>query len=93
MMNDPMEATFIGFRMWALAVIQAGTTAVDAVRQAMYGQRIKAPSGFACALGADRHGVLLTEHCDGEGNAGKHNSHARSGERKHQPEPIRHNRQ
>jgi urea transport system substrate-binding protein len=44
--NDPMEATFIGFRMWAQAVVQAGTTAVDAVRQAMYGQRIKAPSGF-----------------------------------------------
>ena len=42
--NDPMEATFIGFRMWAHAVAQAGTTNVDAVRQAMYGQRIKAPS-------------------------------------------------
>ena len=37
--NDPMEATFIGFRMWAQAVVQAGTTDVDAVRQAMYGQR------------------------------------------------------
>src|SRR6266852_4037156 len=40
--NDPMEATFIGFRMWAQAVVQAGTVDVDAVRQAMYGQRIKA---------------------------------------------------
>src|SRR5258705_5191940 len=29
--NDPMEATFIGFRMWAQAVVQAGTTDVDAV--------------------------------------------------------------
>ena len=44
--NDPMEATFIGFRMWAQAVAQAGTTDVNAVRQAMYGQRVKAPSGF-----------------------------------------------
>src|SRR6266700_7102040 len=44
--NDPMEATFIGFRMWAQAVVQAGTTDVTAARQAMYGQRIKAPSGF-----------------------------------------------
>jgi urea transport system substrate-binding protein len=35
--NDPMEATFIGFRMWAQAVSQAGTTDVNAVRQAMYG--------------------------------------------------------
>ena len=44
--NDPMEATFIGFRMWVQAVAQAGTTDVNAVRQAMYGQRIKAPSGY-----------------------------------------------
>jgi urea transport system substrate-binding protein len=44
--NDPMEATFIGFRMWTQAVVQAGTTDVTAIRQAMYGQRIKAPSGF-----------------------------------------------
>ena len=36
--NDPMEATFVGFRMWAQAVAQAGTTDVDAVRQAMYGR-------------------------------------------------------
>src|SRR5712671_3770923 len=48
--NDPMEATFIRFRMWAQAVVQAGTTDVDAVRQAMYGQRIKAPSGFEVVM-------------------------------------------
>ncbi|HST09298.1 MAG TPA: ABC transporter substrate-binding protein, partial [Terriglobales bacterium] len=29
--NDPMEATFIGFRMWAQAVVQAGTTDVQVV--------------------------------------------------------------
>jgi urea transport system substrate-binding protein len=34
--NDPMEATFIGFRMWAQAVTQAGRANADAVRQAMY---------------------------------------------------------
>src|SRR5205823_3531940 len=33
--NDPMEATYIGMMMWAHAVEQAGTTDVDAVRQAM----------------------------------------------------------
>jgi urea transport system substrate-binding protein len=48
--NDPMEATFIGFRMWAQAVAQAGTTDVSAVRQAMYGQRIKAPSGYEVVM-------------------------------------------
>jgi len=55
MTNDPMEATLIGFRMWAQAVAQAGTTAVDAVRQAMYGQRIKAPSGFEVVMNTNHH--------------------------------------
>ena len=53
--NDPMEATVIGFRMWAQAVVQAGTTSVDAVRQAMYGQRIKAPSGFEVVMNTNHH--------------------------------------
>src|ERR1700723_2587378 len=43
--NDPMEAHYIGFKMWAHAVQQAGISDVDAVRQAMYGQKVKAPSG------------------------------------------------
>ena len=45
-----MEATFIGFRMWAQAVSQAGTTDVNAVRQAIYGQRVRAPSGFEVVM-------------------------------------------
>jgi urea transport system substrate-binding protein len=53
--NDPMEATLIGFRMWAQAVAQAGTTDVDAVRQAMYGQRVKAPSGFEEVMNTNHH--------------------------------------
>jgi urea transport system substrate-binding protein len=53
--NDPMEATFVGFRMWAQAVAQAGTTDVNAVRQAMYGQRVKAPSGFEEVMNANHH--------------------------------------
>ena len=48
--NDAMEATFIGFRMWAQAVSQAGTTDVNAVRQAMYYQRVRAPSGFEVVM-------------------------------------------
>jgi len=36
--NDPMEAHYIGFNMWVNAVTEAGTTDVDAVRAAMYGQ-------------------------------------------------------
>ena len=53
--NDPMEATFIGFRMWAQAVVQAGTTDVNAVRQAMYRQRIRAPSGFEEVMNTNHH--------------------------------------
>jgi urea transport system substrate-binding protein len=55
MTNDPMEATFIGFRMWAQAVAQAGTTALDAVRQAMYRQRLNAPSGFEVVMNTNHH--------------------------------------
>ena len=53
--NDPMEATYVGFRMWAQAVAQAGTTDVNAVRQAMYGQRVKAPSGFEEVMNTNHH--------------------------------------
>jgi urea transport system substrate-binding protein len=53
--NDPMEATYIGFKMWTQAVEQAGTTEVNAVRQAMYGQKVKAPSGFTEIMNTNHH--------------------------------------
>jgi urea transport system substrate-binding protein len=53
--NDPMEATYIGFKMWTQAVMQAGTTEVNAVRQAMYGQTVKAPSGFVAVMNTNHH--------------------------------------
>jgi urea transport system substrate-binding protein len=53
--SDPMEATLIGFRMWAQAVTQAGTADVNAVRQAMYGQRVQAPTGFEVVMYANHH--------------------------------------
>jgi urea transport system substrate-binding protein len=53
--NDPMEATYIGFKMWTQAVQQAGTTDIDAVRQAMYGQKVKAPSGFEAVMNTNHH--------------------------------------
>lgn len=53
--NDPMEAHYIGFKMWTQAVQQAGTTDVDAVRQAMYGQKVKAPSGFESVMNVNHH--------------------------------------
>jgi len=53
--NDPMEATFIGFKMWEQAVRQAGTTNVDAVRQALYGQKVMAPGGFESVMNTNHH--------------------------------------
>jgi len=53
--NDPMEATVIGFKMWAQAVQQSGSTDVDTVRQALYGQKVKAPSGFEAVMNTNHH--------------------------------------
>jgi len=53
--NDPMEATYVGIKMWAQAVEQAGTTDVNAVRQAVGGQMVKAPSGFDYTMDAKNH--------------------------------------
>ncbi|MET0446255.1 MAG: transporter substrate-binding protein [Pseudorhodoplanes sp.] len=50
--NDPMEATFIGFRMWAAAVEKAGTTDAGMVRAALAGMACAAPSGFTVQLDA-----------------------------------------
>jgi urea transport system substrate-binding protein len=53
--NDPMEATYIGFKMWTQAVTQSGTTDINAVRQAMYGQKVQAPSGFVAVMNTNHH--------------------------------------
>jgi len=53
--NDPMEATYTGFRMWMQAVQKAGTTAVDPVRQAMYGQKVMAPCGYEEEMRTNHH--------------------------------------
>jgi urea transport system substrate-binding protein len=53
--NDPMEATFIGFKMWSQAVQQAGTTNIDAVRQAMYGQKVNNLTGGVAVMNTNHH--------------------------------------
>jgi urea transport system substrate-binding protein len=50
-----MEATYIGFKMWTQAVEQAGTTNVDAVRQALIGQKVKAPGGMMSVMNSNHH--------------------------------------
>jgi urea transport system substrate-binding protein len=54
--NDPMEATWLGFKLWTAAVTAAGTTDVDAVRAALRGSEMPAPSGFTVRVDpADQH--------------------------------------
>jgi len=53
--NDPMEATYIGFKMWVKAVEKAGTTDVDAVEQAMIGIAIPNLTGGIAVMNANHH--------------------------------------
>jgi len=53
--NDPMEATYIGFNMWTQAVKKAGTTDVDAVEQAMIGQKSPNLTGGVAVMNKNHH--------------------------------------
>jgi urea transport system substrate-binding protein len=55
MTNDPMEATLIGFHLWAQAVAKAGTTETGAVRAALAGMAFAAPSGFTVRMDEKNH--------------------------------------
>jgi urea transport system substrate-binding protein len=51
----PDGSHYVGIKMWAQAVEQAGTTDVNAVRQAVGGQVVKAPSGFDITMDGKNH--------------------------------------
>lgn len=53
--NDPMEATYIGFKMWTQAVAAAGTTNVDKVRAKMYGQTVPNLTGGTAVMNKNHH--------------------------------------
>jgi len=53
--NDPMEATYIGFKMWVAAVTKAGTTDTDAVAAAMIGESVKNLTGGMAVMGKNHH--------------------------------------
>ncbi|QHQ40691.1 urea ABC transporter substrate-binding protein [Microbulbifer hydrolyticus] len=53
--NDPMEATYIGFNMWAKAVEKAGSTEVDAVEQAMIGIEFPNLTGGVAKMNKNHH--------------------------------------
>jgi urea transport system substrate-binding protein len=43
--TDPMECAYVGVKLWAQGVKEAGDVAPKAIRRAMLNQRINAPSG------------------------------------------------
>jgi len=53
--NDPMEATYIGFNMWVKAVEKAGTTATDAVVDAMVGVSVPNLTGGLATMMPNHH--------------------------------------
>lgn len=53
--NDPMEATWLGFHLWAAAVEKAGTLDVNRVRDALAGLTLDAPSGFRVQMDRENH--------------------------------------
>lgn len=53
--NDPMEAHFIGFNMWAKAVEKVGSTDVDVVRPAMYGITYPNLTGGIAVMNTNHH--------------------------------------
>lgn len=53
--NDPMEAHFIGFNMWAEAVRKAGTTDPDAIKDAIIGVTVPNLTGGYAAMMPNHH--------------------------------------
>ena len=53
--HDALEATFLGFSLWRNAVEAAGSTRGEAVRAALRGMTIEAPSGFTVSVTEAQH--------------------------------------
>ncbi len=53
--SDPVEATYVGVRLWAQAVTDAGTADPEQVNRAMLQQSLAAPSGIAAVDRGTRH--------------------------------------
>ena len=53
--NDPMEATYIGFKMWVQAVEKIGTTDVEAVAEAMLGLTTPNLTGGIAVMNRNHH--------------------------------------
>lgn len=58
--NDPMQATWIGIHLWKVAVEKAKTLNVEAVEKAMRGLVIPAPSGGFAKMDEENHHLYHT---------------------------------
>ncbi len=50
-----MEAAYVGVKLWAQAVEKAGSDEVTKIREAMLGQKFKAPEGMVTIDPATQH--------------------------------------
>jgi len=53
--SDPVEAAYISVHLWAMAAEKAGTTEVEAVKEAMAGIEFNAPGGKVTVNGDNHH--------------------------------------
>ena len=53
--NDPMEAHYIGFNMWVKAVTNAGTTAPEAIQDALIGVSVPNLTGGYSSMLPNHH--------------------------------------
>lgn len=53
--SDPVEAAYISVHLWAMAVAKAGTTEVEAVKEAMAGLEFAAPEGKVTVHPTNHH--------------------------------------
>jgi urea transport system substrate-binding protein len=53
--SDPMEAAYVGVKLWAQAVQDVGSTEPDRVNPVLLRQTIKSPSGIAAVDAETRH--------------------------------------
>jgi urea transport system substrate-binding protein len=53
--DDPIEAGYLGVKIWAAAVAKAGSTAVDKVTAASSGLALQAPEGLITVNGQNHH--------------------------------------
>lgn len=53
--DDPIEAAYIGVKLWAMAANKAGSTDVEKVRAAAKGLQLAAPEGMVTINGDNQH--------------------------------------